>query len=1000
MICAALFLFASQFAAADAVSVSITPSQATIQNDSVRVVYDLQRRNYSVYDRVHHVFAIVNATLRLNGLDTDDASFSASASAHDTHDVFGDGKTLRIRSDRKGAPSLLLDITLYPTRDFIALAAGMDNKTASAVRIREFHPLANGQLFPGAAWSQAQTLDGMSATHQTHVSNGPVLSSANNLLLTFQQGAQRHCLVLGALATSDFMKWVHTQSAAGLGNGAAQLSQQIPTAKLVSYLDCGRVDASSNAGVALHTVAGETFSFPTGSDNANFSDVLYEAREARIAATGLDPHKRYALGWVWWDYDGNGRIESVHVRGAEGSDHVLATGQKLPQFLTRREPPAEMARIIPSESYRDGTIEIGFRNESAAPNAVVNAVWIWELPAGASLPADWIRGRAILPSTRASAETSAVFADVQAFDPVGRLVSAGETYLPGDSFYINVSSADPFDALENYGHALALATLAKPHLYDFPTVCAWYAGVWHTLGAQDHPEKSQYQINTSAGLVEEMRQVHDRGFDNYSRIAMRLVPDTYEVNNPQGWWDDAHWQHGGYYVSPFDTSQKFGHAIQQLGGLALTYFQPECIWLSLKFGSNSAALSRDFRNSHADLLIGDDPHRSLDYTKPQTQAYMRGVFVAMRGAISGIMFDYCDDFWMADASHGGFADPHATATSYYRTLFQLAKSGLGAQSWIHERNLSRPNNDLTLGDVDLQRTSTDTDKITPDMVSRSGLRWYKNRVVISYDMDSKDIHGSWKVPGFTGSATDGRRMMLTMEYVAGSRLLLANSFRDLSAEELFDLERVVPFPTEHRSARPIDAFTSNGWPRVYDFAVNSKWHQLTLYNNALPTMEQTIHVLLSGNAIDGAVGLDPRKEYFFYDFWNDHFAGRLRGDQTFSQTLRPGEARMLSVHEVKSHPQFLSTNRHLMQGYYDIVGEPRWNIAEKILSGDSRVVAGEVYKIILAANGYTATSCSAAPATAEIKTIDPANDLIVLTIHSPSNQVVHWQVRFKSNTNH
>lgn len=998
VLCALITLSTSQFARAadlsDPVTVSITPTQALIQNASVRVTYDLHLRKYRIDDLVHHVPALINGKSRIDEFDTSDASFSSSASSHAIHDSFGDGKTLRIQSDRQASPSLLLDLTLYPNRSFVALSQGMINKTDSAVRIREFHPLTEGQLFPGPPWSDAQTLDGMSATHQTHVNTGPILSSANDLLLTFRQANQRRSVVLGALATSDFTKWIHTQSGDKAGQVTDRIAAGLPGAKLVSYLDCGRIDASSSAGPALRTVAGETFSFPADAAHSSYSDVLYEPKEARLEATGLDPQKRYALAWVWWDYDANGRVESVHVRSGS-EDRELLPPQPLPAFLSKNEPPSEIARVIPADMYRSGTVEIIFKNESSAPNAVVSAVWLWELPAGVQPSADLIRGRAISAKADDHEQLSSVTADLQAFDPVGRLVSAGETYLPGDSFYIDVANEDPFTAMENYGHALAQATHANPNLYDFPTVCAWYAGVWHTPGAQDHPEKSQYQINTTAGLVEEMHKVRDRGFLNYSRVAMRLVPDTYQLNNPQGWWDDAHWQKSGYYVSPYETSRQFGHAIQQLGGLAFTYFQPECIWLSLKFGSNSAALSRDFRNSHADLLIQDDPNRSLDYTKPQTQAYMRNVFAAMRGAISGIMFDYCDDFWMADASRGGFADPHATATSYYRTLFRLAKNGLGAQSWIHERNLGRPDNDLTLGYVDLQRTSNDTDKITPDMVSRSGLRWYKNRVVISYDMDSKDIHGSWKVPGVSGSDVDGRRMMLTMEYVAGSRLLLANSFRDLSAEELFDVERVVPFPAEHRSARPIDAFISSGWPRVYDYAINRQWHQLTLYNNALPTAEQIIHVPLSGDTVDGALGLDPAREYFFYDFWNDHFVGRLRGDENLSQTLRPGEARMLSIHEVEPNPQFLSTNRHLMQGYYDMVSTPTWDIVRRTLSGESRVVAGEPYKIILATNGYIAAVSSAGALRTEIETVDSTNGLIALVIHSPTNQIVKWKVQFK-----
>jgi hypothetical protein len=158
-----------------------------------------------------------------------------------------------------------------------------------------------------------------------------------------------------------------------------------------------------------------------------------------------------------------------------------------------------------------------------------------------------------------------VTAGLEGYDPIGRLVDPGETYLPADSFYLDAGTANPFEALEQYGRALREATGAKPNVYDFPTVCAWYAGVWKTGGAQDHPDKSAYKINTSAGLVEEAQKIKASGFLNYSRAAVRLVPDNYTEYNPQGWWDDKHWQHHGLYTAPYETSEKLGKGMHENG---------------------------------------------------------------------------------------------------------------------------------------------------------------------------------------------------------------------------------------------------------------------------------------------------------------------------------------------------------------------------------------------------------------------------------------------------
>jgi hypothetical protein len=369
------------------------------------------------------------------------------------------------------------------------------------------------------------------------------------------------------------------------------------------------------------------------------------------------------------------------------------------------------------------------------------------------------------------------------------------------------------------------------------------------------------------------------------------------------------------------------------GCLAFTYFQPNRV-------------SADFAALHPAWLVG----HALDWTNPEVQRYMSGAFAAMRGSIDGVMYDYCDNVWRDSAQRGGFYDGHATATDYYRTLFEITKRGWGPNLWLHERNLGAPDNDLTLGLVDLQRTSGDTNKITPQLISISGLRWYKNRVVINYDMDSKDLKDGWEMPGWIGSAEDGRRMLLTMSYVAASRLLLSDSFRDLTADELHDLSRLFPYPEAPHSAQPVD----------------------------------------------GGLGLSVEADYYVYDFWNDSFAGRVHGADALSQTLRPGEARVLSLHRVVDHPQFLSTNRHISQGEVDMTTYPTWDAADARLSGASNVVGGEAYRIVIALNGHKFKAAHANGAEASIVGQATNPNLAVLEISSPVNRNVEWTVAFRN----
>jgi len=956
---------------------------AVLDNGLVCVTFHLDTGAYDIkMDK--GVTVVSGARASMNGASSADAGYERTARMEPLADDIGTGRRMIVTCVRPNDPSLLIEFREYTSSSRVVIREGISNVTGDSIRVHSLHPLAGGRLLPGTAWSDVKTLNGDSGACDTQVKDGVWRICANSALLTLRQGSIRRSLVLGGLATSDFCKYVHffpEGSSARMHELAAVMG---PGTSLAAY--CDSISGpwpASGTGASLIALNGVPYTFPNApidsSGPAPLVTELFDNNALRYRGAGLDPAKDYVLGFSWWDGDSGGRMASITAIGSDGKQWPIMARRALPHPGAGSGLPGECALAVPRGAYRDGVCTFTFSHEKGA-NVVVSEVWLWQ---AASIPAQWQEPLSThVTASAISTDTTGAVADLEESDPVGRLVDRGETYLSADSFMVDAGIADPFSALESYGRTLRLATHAHPHAYDFPTVCAWYAGVWRTPGAQNHPGKSRYLINTTPGLVQEAAMAKASGFLHYSRMAGRLVPDTYQADNPQGWWDDAHWRLGGYYVAPRDSSMSFGKGMHDLGCLAFTYFQPNHV-------------SEDFARLHPDWLVGKNPGAALDWTTPAVQSYMKTVFAAMRGGIDGVMYDYCDDVWGHNAVVGGFFDPHATATSYYRKLFQLTKQGLGPDSWVHERNIGSPNNDLTVGLADLERTSGDTDKITPQLVSRGGLRWYKDRVVMNYDMDSKDLTSAWKMKGWTGSDEDGRRMTLTMSYVAASRLLLAQSFRDLTPEQLHDLSRVFPYPTAPHSARPIDAFCHEGCPRVYADKVTGDWLEVALYNNTIPTCAQTLSVPLSVAAVDGGLDLDPNADYYIYDFWNDSFSGRLHGSGVLSQTLRPGEARVLSVHRVLDHPQFLSTNRHISQGQLDMESFPKWDASAASLSGVSKVVGAEAYRIVIALNRRKIAKVVATGAAAHFDLSGTDPNLATLTLKSSTDQAVAWSIRFR-----
>jgi hypothetical protein len=584
-------------------------------------------------------------------------------------------------------------------------------------------------------------------------------------------------------------------------------------------------------------------------------------------------------------------------------------------------------------------------------------------------------------------------------DPVGKRVDPGVRYLPDDRFYVDFITDNPFENLEQYGRSVRLAQKIELNMYDFPTVCLWYAHHGGYGGGK--------ATNDTVGAVAEMEAIRDSGFLKYSRAAVRLVPDCYSKNNQQGWWDDEHFQkhgstnlgkfEGGTHKTPYETSEKWGKAITERGGIPLTYCQtgfrsedychtfPE----HMLFNSATAWMHESYKRPLDDDEFWGNAWRksfrvwSYDYTDPGFVKHMREVYAAYRsGGIKGLMFDYPARGW---ASGGGMEDEYATTARAYRDIFRLAREGLGSECYLHERNMER-GSDITLGLVASQRTENDTDRITPQVVTRCGLRWYKNRVVVNYDTDSKNIYR-------LRENRDVVRSLLTMSYVTTGRLLLANSFTQLPPDILYDLTRICPFHTSPKTARPVDAFTET-YPRVYDFAVSPTWHQLAFFNTDNKD-SVNVAVRLAGDTAEGALGLDPDKDYHVYDFWNDAYIGRVPGDGALSQQLRPAEARMMSVHEVTAHPQFISTNRHIMQGYLDLV-HIEWLPGRNILRGISKIVGGDPYVVSIAGNSYAPQNAEVNDARTKARIASVDDGLVKLTLTRSENAVVEWSVTFRT----
>lgn len=944
-----------------------------IENKHAELKYNLENGTYDAYDKFTGELCVKDACFSVNQYSSTDPGGQVRHYSENSLDELGKGKTLVVQINRKDGPGLIWKATLYEDHKFITMRTGVKNTTSDTLQVMQFCPLVRGEVFPSTdKKNNLSILDGNAGGEPTWVYQSLPVYCRNNVMLTSGTKEQRRTVVVGGITYNDYEKFTELT---GTVSRKSQLSERYKELSLLAYLNLP-VMREDGYQTGLNLAYGYATQF-IKAPHYEMRHLVYAGDSLMINLLNPEKGKPYSVG-LSWASDNGYRKQSVWADNGPGTTKVqLCKAIQLPDF-TSGQPAEQLMLNVPQEMTDKGNVRI-IIVKGEGRNVILQEAWLCEGYVDTAINAT--------PEQVSFPENSNNDSQLTliAKDPVGKQVDPGQTYIPDDRFYLDLVTTHPFESLEKYAHSLKQAQKVSLQYYDFPSVCLWYAM---------HPYYGEGPgMNNSVGAVEEMDKIANSGFLKYAKAAVRLVPDCYEDNNEQGWWDDKHFQmHGSgnavpgevtvdaHYMEPYETTYKWAHAVQERGGIPLLYVQ-------------TGKRSQDYAETYPEHMLFNTANAYVpdfcwtirgkggyDFTDPGFIEHMKEVYTNFsKGGLQGLMFDYTNTGW---AWYGGMDNSYSTATAAYRDIYRLAREGMGDEAYIHERCLER-GSDMTLGLVSSQRIWGDTDDVTPEMVMRGGNRWYKNRVVVNYDMDAKNL-----LKAKPKDSPDGRRKLLTMCYVTSGRLLLANSFERFDKDILYDLSRVYPFHTTPQSARPVDMLFRD-IPTIYDFKVNENWHQVVFYNPD-NEKEMVISLPMSESSAEGGIGLASGKSYYAYDFWNDCFLGKFQGSQWLTQTLRPGEARMISIREVSDYPQVLSTNRHLMQGYLELKNV-EWK--GNTLVGDAMVPGGEDFEIVLATNGRRVTGVTTDKGESSILHQEEPCVKVLLS-NNEGNEIVHWSVTF------
>jgi hypothetical protein len=329
----------------------------------------------------------------------------------------------------------------------------------------------------------------------------------------------------------------------------------------------------------------------------------------------------------------------------------------------------------------------------------------------------------------------------------------------------------------------------------------------------------------------------------------------------------------------------------------------------------------------------------LDPSLPEAHAYLRDLFTTLRGwGYSYFKIDgqpiVLNEFATKQEFMGGAipeGDSTAAAQELYRGTLRTIRDAVGPQSYllgcwgiplpgIGILNGSRTGGDIYQG---WQGFLVATEAVQ---------RWnFLHNIVWYSDPDVFLV----RPPLSDGMA----RAWATIQGLSGQALMASDRMPDLPASRIEMLKRIYPAV----DIRPLDLYRpSNVRKPVWDLKVNHlgrSYDVVALFNYST---DQALSRLIGWEEL----GLRPNQAYHVYDYWQGTYLGAW--DNGVFLSVPPADVRVISLVPHSPRPALISTNRHITQGWVDLLDlQDGGIVTEPTMSGRSRVVAGDAYTLTI-----------------------------------------------------
>ena len=565
-------------------------------------------------------------------------------------------------------------------------------------------------------------------------------------------------------------------------------------------------------------------------------------------------------------------------------------------------------------------------------------------------------------------------------------------------------ASDVRQALENYADAIArfmkISLPPKPGVY-----CTWYHA-----GASD-----EKKIALNADYASERLKpygLHVMQIDDYWQLGVK-------ENGPRRNFTDARPD------GPYPSGMKFAaDYIRAKGFTPGIWFIPfagswnDPFWkdrtdLFLKEGTSPDNYLLRMNGAAAHYTPGEAPYEvrwggtCLDLTNPKAHEYVRSIahrmshewgfkYFKVDGLYTGtgtrsqyINSEYKDDDLGLQIRY----DPSITPLEAYGKGFKTLREAAGSDVFILGCCLPQNMRSFSpaMGHVDAMRVGPDNGA-TPQQLIRgpqfASRVYFLNQRVWYNDPDPVYVRPSFP--------EEMAKTSVSWVALSGSMHSSSEQYPLLPENRLDILKRSLP-AHDLKTVRPVD-FLENDPATVWlltDARSPVRKDVIGLFNW---DVTKAVNISYPLNRIDL-----PRSEaYVGFDYWANRFIPPFT--DTISGLLPPGGCKIVSIRPVKTHPQVISTSRHLTQGVVDLSNE-RWDGKMQMLRGTSEVIAGDAYelRIVVPAgkSSWTVDSVQQASSEGETSSSFTQEGMCVrVTLLSNMNQRVGWTVKFKKGEAH